>query len=449
MSLFDLFKKTEPEDTGKTKPQETKPAPTKTQDSQSSVQIPQEILTADDIARFLPIRLLPRRVISYLARQGKVLNYQTGTKIPKSDQGGNENTLYLLSGTLEFRLNGAFIHRIDGKDAKSTFPIAFSDDSGADVLVVRDSRLLQFPKELVAGAEKMTADGKHYGSEPADTDLNPMVFMELLEKAEKDKLELPSQPDLGIRISKAIDNPDTSIDEVVSIIQLDPALTARLIQVSNSPLYIGLDKIQNANMAVTRLGLNTTRNLVTGFLLKNLFQSKSKILQRAMNQVWAQSSRVAAISSILAKVTPRLDSGRALLAGLVHQIGAIGVINAAQTHPELMEDTEALNDAIKQLGPQIGAIILEHWGFGPDLVDVVINSADWMRDEESKPTYTDLVMVARLHAAIGTPMMRHLPRLDLVPAFHKLALGKLTPTHSSVILDEAEKSIQEVQALLN
>jgi HD-like signal output (HDOD) protein len=387
--------------------------------------------------------------MTYLARQARILHYPAGSKIPTAEQGGGKDTLYLLSGILEFRLNGAFIHRIDAKDAKATFPIAFSGDSGADVLVIKESRVLHFPKELVAGAEKVSADGKHYGSEPADTDLNPGVFIELLEKAEKDKLELPSPPDLGVRISKAIDNPDTSIDEVVRIIQLDPALTARLIQVSNSPLYMGLDKIQNANMAVTRLGLDTTRNLVISFLLKNLFQNKSKTLQRAMNQVWAQSSRVAAISSILAKVTPRLDSGRALLAGLVHQIGAIGVINAAQNHPELMEDAEALNEAVTQLGPQIGAIILERWNFGADLVDVVINSADWMRDEESKPSYTDLVMVARLHAAIGTPMMRQLPRMDLVPAFHKLALGKLTPTHSSVILDEAEKSINEVQALLH
>lgn len=448
MSLFNLFKKSGPEEVGKTPSHEEK-----TTQAAAPVNHPDQnapgLLTADDIARFLPIRLLPRRVISYLARQGKVLSYQAGYKIPKSEQGGNQDTLYLLSGTLEFRMNGAFIRRIDSKDAKSTFPIAFSDDDGAEVLTVRDTRLLQFPKELVSGAEKMSADGKHYGSEPADTDLNPGVFIELLEKAEKGELDLPSPPDLGVRISKAIDNPDTSIDEVVRIIQLDPALTARLIQVSNSPLYIGLDKIQNANMAVTRLGLNTTRNLVISFLLKHLFQNKSKILQRAMHQIWTQSSRVAAISSILAKVTPRLDPGRALLAGLVHQIGAIGVINAAQNHSELMEDSEALNDAIKQLGPQIGAIILEQWNFGDDLVDVVLNSADWMRDEESKPTYRDLVMVARLHAAIGTPMIRQLPRMDLVPAFHKLALGKLTPTHSSVILDEAEKSIQEVQALLN
>lgn len=443
MSLFNLFKKPAPEVRAQSKPL------TETAVTASSAARVNEPLTADDVARFLPIRLLPRRVMGYLARQAQVYQYQAGARIPKDEQGMDQETLYLLSGTLEFRLNGAFIRRIDAKDAKSTFPIAFSADTSEEVLVIHESRLLHFPKELVAGAEKMSADGKHYGSVPSDTDLNPGVFIELLDKAEKGGLELPSPPDLGVRISKAIDNPDASIDEVVRIIQLDPALTARLIQVSNSPLYSGLGKIQNANMAVTRLGLDTTRNLVISFLLKNLFQNKSKILQRAMHQVWVQSSRVAAISSVLAKVTPKLDSGRALLAGLVHQIGAIAVINAATQYSELMEDPDALQDAVKQLGPQIGAIILEQWNFGEDLVDVVVNSTDWMRDEDPNPNYTDLVMVARLHAAIGTPLMRHLPRMDLVPSFHKLGLGKLTPAHSSVILVEAEKNIHEVEALLN
>lgn len=436
MSLFTLFKKT------------TTATPAATQDAALVPDaIPQGPLTYQDIARFLPIRLLPRRVMDYLAKHSTTSAYRSGVCIPKPVQG--QETLYLLSGTLEFRMNGAYIRRIDSKDAKSTFPIAFAKEDGEEVLVIKDAQLVHFPNELIAGVEKISADGKHWGSVPIDTGINPGVFDELLEKARAGRLELPSAPDLGVRISRAIDNPDTSIEEVARIIQLDPALTARLIQVSNSPLYSGLDKTKNCSMAVTRMGLDTTRNLVVSFLLKNLFTSNSRVLQKAMDQVWTQSTKVAAISSVLAKVTPRLDSGRALLAGLVHRIGAIGVINSAKSHPELLEDPDTLNDAIIQLGPPIGAIMLEQWNFGDDLVDVILNSADWMRDENNTASYTDLVMIARLHAAIGTPMMRQLPRMDLVPAFHKLALGRLSPTLSSAILEEADKSIHEVQALLN
>jgi hypothetical protein len=44
--------------------------------------------------------------------------------------------------------------------------------------------------------------------------------------------------------------------------------------------------------------------------------------------------------------------------------------------------------------------------------------------------------------------MGRLPRLDLVPAFHKLALGKLTPRHSIQILDNAKDQIREMRELL-
>jgi hypothetical protein len=72
-----------------------------------------------------------------------------------------------------------------------------------------------------------------------------------------------------------------------------------------------------------------------------------------------------------------------------------------------------------------------------------------MQDLNDKSDYVDLVVLAQLHAFIGTKRMQQLPRLDLVPAFHKLALGKLTPRFSLHILENAKQNIQELQALLS
>lgn len=71
-----------------------------------------------------------------------------------------------------------------------------------------------------------------------------------------------------------------------------------------------------------------------------------------------------------------------------------------------------------------------------------------MEDISHEPDYVDLVVVAQLHAFVGTPAMARLPRLDLVPAFHKLALGKLTPRHSIGILENAREQIRELRDLL-
>lgn len=451
MGFFSFFKRKTPKPAPPVQPQ-AKPQP-KPQPQPVTAAAPaataaiEDGLTADDISRLLPLRLLPQRVIRYLARQGKLVHYQTGAVVPKADHPGDK--IYLVSGSLEFCTPGAPGQLIGDRDANAAFPLPFEDSDVHEIIARAPTQLVHFAKELVQNAERISIDKRQLEKGSPVSKLHSGVFSELLEDAKTGQLELPSAPDLGVRIGRAIDNPDASSDEIARIIQLDPALTARLIQVANSPLYSGLGKISNCTTAVTRLGMTTTRNLVISFLLKNLFRHQSKVLQKAMDEVWTQSTKVAAISSVLAKVTPRLEPGRALLAGLIHQIGAIAVINDAKRHPEIANDPEALDQAVKQLSTEIGAIILEQWNFGDDLVDVVRHSGNWMRDEGNEPTYTDLVMIARLHSQIGKPGMMLLPRLDLVPAFHKLVLGHLSPRMSIAVLDQSEKDIQEVEALLN
>lgn len=461
-SFLNFFKRKAPKAAARTQPQtqpqtqaygspqaqaqqKPPPAPTKSTPVATN-RAPAPKLSVQDISHLLPIRLLPHRVIAYLAKQSQLKHYESQTPLGKAELDTEHSVIYLLSGSLECSIQGAHHQRISAKTTKAVFPLSVDDQ---DVVTKEPTQLLYFSKDLIHSAEKIAAEGSLSGTATPNAGIDQGVFTDLLEDAKTGNLELSSAPDLGVRIGRAMDNPNTNSNEIARIIQMDPALTARLIQVANSPLYSGLGQITNCANAVTRLGMATTRNLIISFLLKNLFRSQSKVLQKAMNDVWTQSIKVAAISSVLAKVTPKLEPGRALLAGLIYQIGAIAVINDAKRHAEISRDAEALQRAVQQIGPQVGAIILEQWNFGDDLVDVVLNSGNWMRDQGDEPSYTDLVMIARLHSQIGKPGMAHLPRLDLVPAFHKLMLGQLTPKMSIAILDQSAKDIQEVEALLS
>ncbi|MEO5343372.1 MAG: HDOD domain-containing protein [Gammaproteobacteria bacterium SHHR-1] len=400
----------------------------------------------EQIRHFLPIRLLPRRVIAYLAQQASLSSHPAGSTIPSSGPSVEKSAVYLIQGELEFEQNGS-LNKIKADTGQATFPLPLGPNSGL-VTARQRSLLAHFPLDLIRGAEKVSADGRFYGEQAKSGMVEPSLFAELIEEARSGMLELPSPPDLGVRIGRAIDKPEADSANIARIIQLDPALTARMIQVANSPLYSGLGKISNCEMAVTRLGLSTTRNLVISFLLKNLFHNPSRVLQRAMDRMWRDTTRVAAISSVLAKMTPRLDPGRAMLAGLVHNIGAIAVINDSKRHPELMDNEEYLWQAVDHVSAEVGAIIMEQWNFGDDLLQVVRHCRDWMRDDADRPNYVDLVMVAKLHAQVGSRDPT-LPRLDLVPAFHKLALGKLSPKLSLVVLEQSQKEIRAVQELLN
>jgi HD-like signal output (HDOD) protein len=93
-------------------------------------------------------------------------------------------------------------------------------------------------------------------------------------------------------------------------------------------------------------------------------------------------------------------------------------------------------------------MVLRKWAFPDYFVQVALHAEDWMEDISDAPDYIDLVVVAQLHAYVGSAKMNSLPRLDLVPAFHKLALGKLTPRHSIGVLEHARERIRELREML-
>jgi hypothetical protein len=83
-----------------------------------------------------------------------------------------------------------------------------------------------------------------------------------------------------------------------------------------------------------------------------------------------------------------------------------------------------------------------------EFVTAAREAEHWMRDHQPQPDYADILVMSQLHAFVATPVGKTLPRLDEVPAFGKLALGRLSPQLSLAVLDEAHQEIEEVRGLL-
>jgi HD-like signal output (HDOD) protein len=274
------------------------------------------------------------------------------------------------------------------------------------------------------------------------------IYWEFHGAVKQGKLELPSLPDIALRIAKVVNDPDTDNQDVARVIQAEPTITTRLMSLVNSAAYRGRSPIKSLPDAVARLGRNVIHNLVISFALRSMFRSRSELLRSRMLTLWKQACQVAAISHELARVTPGLSADHALLCGLLHNIGALPIISAARNQPEIEKRPEMLDRAVRHLQGEMGARVLREWDFDEDFIQVALHADEWMVDLDDRPSYLDLVLVAQLHAAIGTPQMQQLPRLDLVPAFHKLALGRLTPRHSIAVLENAKESIRELEKLL-
>ncbi len=168
-----------------------------------------------------------------------------------------------------------------------------------------------------------------------------------------------------------------------------------------------------------------------------------------MCMLWEHSIEIASISFVLAKITHGFNAEHALLAGLIHDIGVVAILNKAVEHPLIMDSEEHLGKVIKKMHSQVGSSILSRWDFSEDFIEVTEETENWMRDYNDKSDLVDIVNIAHLHSYIDTPRQREVPIIDQIPAFHKLALGQLTPKLSIKVLEKAKEKIAQTKALLH
>ena len=275
------------------------------------------------------------------------------------------------------------------------------------------------------------------------------LYLDCFKYMQSEKLALPTIPDVSVKIRRAINEPSANSSKIARVVQIDPSITARLIKISNSPLYRGRRKIESCPEALTRLGLKAAQDIITAFALKAVFNAKTGVIRRKMQELWAHSSHVAAISAVLAHKTPGFDPDRAMLAGLIHDIGVVPILAYADRQPDILASPTDLAETVRELRSQIGVQIIRKWDFPQDFEDVVTHAESWYRDSGPQATYSDIVMVSQLHSFIGKVDIKKMPKMDDLPAYKKLAAGNLNADLSINILDQVKDEIEHIRMMLN
>jgi len=252
------------------------------------------------------------------------------------------------------------------------------------------------------------------------------------------RLILPSLPEIALRVRELMAQPECSTVQLARLISTDAALAARLIKVVNSSSYRGNKTIDNIQAAITRLGMQLVRSLVTQLaLLQSLHGSGNT---RQLGTLSRHSMEIGAYSHAIAARYTQLNPEEALLAGLVHDIGKLPLLQRLRT---LASAPDAVAEQLlRRLHGRVGAMVLEAWRFVPDMVAVAAEHEDLQRNPYGRPDYTDVVLVAHLllHLRSGT-QTQWTAGAAAAPAIRKLGL---TPRQ---LLDDLPLSQQADAAL--
>jgi HD-like signal output (HDOD) protein len=270
-------------------------------------------------------------------------------------------------------------------------------------------------------------------------------FQDKLYKSIKNhSITLPTLPEVALRIRDSVEREETSATQIAEMVATDAALSARLLQVANSPLYGGRVTIDSIQMAVTRLGTKLIRNLITSLAMKQIFQATSDAMDSQLHAAWEESVQVAAISRALSRHVPHLQPEQAMLAGLVHNIGCLPVLVMSEDYPELVDDGILLRHMVDSISPFVGETILTEWGFPESMTKIPKNYQNLEYDGGPQANYVDLVIVAKLQTL---PPDHYLTKSDWsqILSFSKIGLE---PEIEVINIDGVAEEIQEVQGML-
>lgn len=269
---------------------------------------------------------------------------------------------------------------------------------------------------------------------------------ELIDAIKNDQIILPTLPEVALAVRDVAEDPDVSVAQLSAVLGRDTALSARLIKVVNSPLYRARSPIVDVNMAVGRLGVTFTANLITGLAMQQMFQSTSGVVDAHMREVWAKSTEVAGICHVLCRHYTKLGADQATLAGLVHKIGVLPILTfAEEKHTALLKNRDILTLAVNQLHPLVGKLILESWGFPPELAGVPVEHLNFHRMVDTVD-YSDLVMVANLQSYLGSGEEYADMGWDTISAFQRVGLETEASAYDAETLSEERQQAIELIA---
>ncbi|EMP57421.1 signal transduction protein [Marinobacter santoriniensis NKSG1] len=401
---------------------------------------------------FQPLNRLTDDQLVLLASRAERRTHGPGQRV--AERGVRDGLdIFLVSGAVELQAVDGRKSIIEAETDKALNPIARLQPRMYDVVAVKPSEFLVIEQDVlnqllrsapVNQVEMGSEDGVSGGDE------EHQLLMEFYSELRSNQIKLPSVPDVAWKVRRAVDRDESSAEQVAAVVSADPAMAAKLVRSCNSPLYRGFSDVRNVREAVVRLGMRTTRQLVSVFALREVFKTRQASLQKEMEKLWTHSREVAALCWVLADQATRIDPEEALLAGLLHDIGVVPVLVQAEHHSALFSNEANLGHAIRELRADVGTAVLENWAFPAAFLESVRHAEDWHYEcREPEPQLVDVVIVAQLHSMIGSNQNDSLPAFDEVPAYRRLGELELNASRSLQLLTEARARVQEVQQLLS
>ncbi len=223
--------------------------------------------------------------------------------------------------------------------------------------------------------------------------------------------QLPPLPESAMQIEAVYQDPDSSFNDMVKILEKDPLLTADILKAANSPLYGFSREINAISQAVGLFGMGTVRGFALASIVKksfnldlapygitnDMFSMLSK-KQHGLMTSWC-IRKENKLLGVLSPAAFLVEIGKVLIAQQIKVDGKEEEFAAALKE---LQDVEAAEREIVGVDtPEVSATIFSQWKFEEGLVDVIRNCQNPQNAAEEDQRPAQILHVVRAAVPIN------------------------------------------------
>ena len=186
-------------------------------------------------------------------------------------------------------------------------------------------------------------------------------------------------PEIYFRVRDLVADPDSTMDDLANVLKLDPAISARLLCIVNSPLYGFPKQIDTITHAVNLLGTQAVSDLVTSTTIGRAFAGMPVQLMD-VSKFWHKSVFCALLAGKIAKSCGIDNSERFFIEGLLRDIGHLVLYQTVpQRAQSALIEADYLDNSLAEVEQsnigcdfaEVGAELICTWGMPSQIEQAV------------------------------------------------------------------------------
>jgi len=222
-------------------------------------------------------------------------------------------------------------------------------------------------------------------------------------------ISFPTCFDVALQIRNALKDPQVTLRQIARTVSMEPLVATKLLKVANSVVHSpgGGKPTVDVEAAIGRVGIETARSVAFAVAMDQLLRSKDlAAFGEISRDLWEHSIRTAAASRVIAAQMTKLNKDEAMIAGLVHDLGAFYMLYRAAQYEELRIRPDSVKYLIAQWHESIGESLMVALGLPEHIVEATRDHDQPRPAVETPKSLSDVLYVANLLSGGATEWAR-------------------------------------------